>query len=243
MSVRAVGALEEILRLPDQALVRLLDRPRSDQAQPGPDLRCLNGFTDPMRPLNDCLDRLPGSQAHDIDFIARQDRANLDAEGRVAVVRSRIVIRPRHDGVDRYFLRLFGNEGSSIDKVRVELLEHCRLGRVVRHFSESVMVAELRFDHVLRAGETWVFEYEVSDPTGKSSTDYAHEVRGFEEHCLVEVRFHPDRLPVGCYSFIQRGPDDEPERTADLALNKAHAVHHVETAVAAGWVGIGWSWG
>ncbi len=223
-SLRAVAALEEILGVPAGALIDLL-------ARAGPD-----GWPDEIPGL------VPGFSANDLDMVARQDTVFVDARRRASVMRNRAVVRARRDGVDRFFAHYYGDGSIPVERISVTPLQHCRLGRVAYQPSEFVVVAELLFDHTLNAGDTWVFELEVHDPTALASVEYAHGVRGFEEHCLIEVRFHPDALPVDCHAYVQQGPDDEPQRTADLVLGGDGTVHHLETAATADWIGVRWSW-
>lgn len=223
-SLRALAALEDILDVPPGALVDLLARAGA------------GGWPEQVPGL------VPGFSANDLDMVARQDTVYVDARRRASVVRSRTVSRARRGGVDRFFAHYYGDGSIPVEQITVAPLQHCRLGRVAYQPGEFIVVAELLFDHTLNTGDTWVFEYEVRDPTALPSVEYAHGIRGFEEHCLIEVRFHPAALPVDCHAYVQHGPDTEPQRTADLVLGGDGAVHHLETAATAEWIGVRWSW-
>src|SRR6266511_3633367 len=148
----------------------------------------------------------------------------------------------RRDGVDRYVVRYFGDEGCRTDQVRVVTRENCRLGRIVCHDDVPVLAAELLFGEAMRAGDTWVFEYEVVDKTGERCFEHGHGFIEPQDMYLLEVRFAPRALPVDCYAYAQPGLYDERRRTADLTLNNHRAVHLVVSGVTAGVIGIGWTW-
>jgi hypothetical protein len=143
--------------------------------------------------------------------------------------------------VDRFVVRYFGDPGCDVDGIRFCPLENCRLGEVRRHRS-GVAVAELLFDTVLSAGQTWVFEHRLVDRTGEPCTGHAHGFLGVEEQYLLEVRFHPARLPSDCHAFGQPGLHDDRRRTGGLTLNADHAVHVHASGGSAGLIGIGWTW-
>jgi hypothetical protein len=239
-SLRAVRALEEILELPHESLLRLVLAPAT-----GPTLRRLrpaDGLDEGSGAISTLLDSLPGGRERRVDVVHREDTVYVDADRRAWLVTSRSVVRARHDGVDRQVLRYFGDEGCEIDRVRVRPRTNCRLGAVRRHVDPPVLVAELLFDHRLRAGETWVFGHAVVDRTGACCVEYAHGFAEPQEQYLLEVRFHPGVRPARCYAYAQPGLHDERRATGDLILNEHHAVHLLVRDVTAGLVGVAWDW-
>jgi hypothetical protein len=228
-SLSAVRALEEILGVPRESLVRLLDEP------------VRRGLDETRGALGELLDQLPGSRARTVEILSGHDKVTIDARRRCASVWSRLAVRARCDGVDRYLVRYFGDAGCVIEAVHVDAVENCRLGRVLRH-PAGVLVAELLFDEVLAAGQTWVFEDRVRDGTGEPSLEYAHGFRQHGEQHLMEVRFDPAALPVDCHAFAQSGLDDVRHRTGGLSLNAHHALHLFASGISGGLLGIGWSW-
>jgi hypothetical protein len=228
-SLTAVRALEEILGVPRESLVRLLDEP------------VRRGLDETHGALGELLDQLPGSRARTVEILSGHDKVTIDPRRRCASVWSRIAVRALTDGVDRYLVRYFGDPGCAIESVCVDAVENCRLSRVLRH-PVGVLVAELLFDEVLAAGQTWVFEKRVRDGTGQPSREHAHGFRQHGEQHLMEVRFDPAALPLDCHSFAQSGLDDERRRTGDLVLTSHHAVHLFASGVSGGLLGIGWSW-
>ncbi|TML25685.1 MAG: hypothetical protein E6G35_11785 [Actinobacteria bacterium] len=238
-SFAAVRALEEILGLPAESLVRLLPDPGTG---PVGARRPRTGLDESRGALAELLDQLPGSRAtHTVEVVSGQDKVTIDARRRCREVWSRTAVRALADGVDRYVVRYFGDPGCHIERVRVAAVENCRLGRVLRH-PDGVLVAELLFDQALAAGQTWVFEDRISDGTGAPSTEYAHGFRHHGEQHLMEVRFDPSTYPVDCHAFAQSALDDARHRTVELTLNRHCAVHLLAAGVDAGLLGIGWSW-
>jgi len=228
-SLTAVRALEQILGVPRESLVRLLDEP------------VRRGLDETHGALGELLDQLPGSRARTVEILSGHDKVTIDPRRRCASVWSRIAVRALTDGIDRYLVRYFGDPGCAIESVRVDAVENCRLSRVLRH-PVGVLVAELLFDEVLAAGQTWVFEKRVRDGTGQPSREHAHGFRQHGEQHLMEVRFDPAALPLDCHAFAQSGLDDERRRTGDLVLTSHHAVHLFASGVSGGLLGIGWSW-
>jgi hypothetical protein len=243
-SVAAVRALEGILDLPEGSLIRLVVGPAAvrPEAAELSDLRPASGLDEHGGAIAGLLDDLPGARDDGLEILSRHDRVRVDADRRATVVNSRTVVRARRDGVDRYALRYFGDEGCRIGQVQVRPEANCRLGEVRRHRDPPVLVAELVFGAVLRAGETWVFEEDVVDHTGGPCVEHGHGFTGPQEQYLLEVRFHPRTRPARCRSYAQPGLHDERRHTAELRLNAYGSVHLLVRGVSAGLVGIAWEW-
>ena len=224
-ALRVIAALEEILLLPHRALLDLLEH------------------TGPTGWPTELPDLIPGFRANDLEIVARQDKVTVDANRHATSTRSRIITRARRDGVDRFFVHYYGDDAVSVDRIALTPLQHCRLGKVVHDAGGPAVVFELLFDQVLSTGQTWVFEFDAQHhPNYRPCREYWHSVRGSASHSLIEVQFHPGALPVDCHLAFQEGPDDEPRRVADLALNGDNSVHHLETAPTVSWIGIRWGW-
>jgi hypothetical protein len=155
---------------------------------------------------------------------------------------TRCAVRALRDGVDRYVARYYGTPSCVPAAVRPRPLGNCRLGRFVPHPSAPVLVYELLFDHVLRAGETWVFETELVDPAAGVSTEFACGFRYPAEQYVLEVRFHPEARPKSCRSFAQLDLADERHPTGELRLSAHGTVHLVASSVSSGVLGIQWEW-
>jgi hypothetical protein len=174
--------------------------------------------------------------------VSRHDHVLVDAERRAWLMRSRTIVRATRDGVDRFTVRYFGNEGCDIERLRVRPGRNCRVGEVRRHRDPPVLVAELLFGDALEAGQTWVFEDVLIDRTGEGCTEFGHGFPERQEQYLLEVRFDPRAVPVNCHAYAQPGLYDERRRTAELTVNHHHAVHLLVSGVTAGLVGIAWEW-
>ncbi|GAA4022489.1 hypothetical protein GCM10022247_53410 [Allokutzneria multivorans] len=229
-SEHVVRALEEVLHLPRLSLVTLLARSTPQR------------LSEHVGPLGELLAEFGETQGEHLAVLNRYDRVVLDEHGRFGNYLCRTAIRARRDGVDRFVVRYFGAEDSSSESVGLLALENCELGRVRRHPGSPVMVAELLFGQTLRAGDTWVFEYQgVSSHPGRS-TEFAHAFRYHEKQYVMEVRFHPECRPARCRSY-ERGDLYSPKRiTGDLPLNDRDGVHILVADGTSGVVGIQWEW-
>ncbi|MGB3439821.1 MAG: helix-turn-helix transcriptional regulator [Actinophytocola sp.] len=237
-SLRAIRALEEILGLPPGSLVRLL--PDADPGtRPGQERR--GGVAD-IAPVAELLDAVPGAQDRDVELVSVQHKIAVDAQRRTTSMWSRTVVRALRDGVDRYLVRYYGNPGCVPSLVRPRPLGNCSLARFVPHPSAPALVYELAFGHELRAGETWVFECELVDPTAGVSREFAYGFRYPAEQYVLEVAFDPHARPSACYSFAQRDLSDERHPTGTLTLSTHNTVHLIASVVSSGVLGIRWEW-
>jgi hypothetical protein len=244
-SLRAVAALEEILRLPGQSLVRLLPgpvgigHPRGGRVRM---LRPLQGFDSQSGVLPALLDGLTAEADRGVETLSAHDTVRVNANRCSWMITTCMVVRARRDGVDRYVLRYFGDPGCDIDRVEIIPKDNCRLGRVRRHGDPPVLVAELLFGEVLRPGDVWIFEHRIVDRTGGQTIEHAQGFAEPYDRYLLAVRFDPRELPVDCHAFVQSDLHDERRRTSDLTLNSHCSVHLFACGVSSGLVGIGWSW-
>ncbi|HEV2784138.1 MAG TPA: hypothetical protein VGX25_32530 [Actinophytocola sp.] len=228
-SLRAVWALEDVLRLPPGSLVRLLDRTGSGR------------LTD-IGPVAELLDTLPGARDRGVELISVQNSVAVGAERRIVLQSTRIAVRARRDGVDRYVVRYYGNPGCVAALVEPQPVGNCRLGAVRAHPTAPALVYELLFDEVLRAGDTWVFESALVDRTGGTCTEFAYGFRYPAEQYQLQVRFDPAARPARCWSFGQFDLTDERHPTGDLPITRYHDVHLVASAIDSGVLGIKWDW-
>jgi hypothetical protein len=226
-SPHAVHALEEVLGLPRSALLDLI--PRAD-------------LSEDVGPLGELLDGFPGARGRNVDLLSQHDTVNVNAARVAWQVRSRIVVRARRDGVDRYVMRYFGDPGSDLDQVVIEAVENCQLGAIRRHPHAPVLVAELLFGQRLRAGESWVFERRIVHPFGPPSSVHGFSVRHRVEQYLLQIRFEPSTRPLDCHAFSQTDLYEPRRRVADLPLNSHHSIHLIGAPLITGVHGIEWSW-
>ena len=245
-SLRAVRALEEILCLPDESLIRLLDdsggRDSATAAgQPaGRSYRALLEASDVLERLHAELECPLDGGLH---TLAHHERVRIGARRELLTRESQHIVRAHRDGVDRFVAVHHGDPGCAPERMAVHALENCRAGRVRRHHDTGVLVAELLFDTRLRAGDTFLFRYAVEDGTADVSREY---VRGFGTaggQYALQIRFDEQALPVRCHRFTQHSAAAPRGGRQELPLSGHHrSVHLVEPRVRSGMVGIGWDW-
>lgn len=242
-SLRAVRALEEILQLPDESLIRLLTRAdeRSEAQRPGG--RSYRSLVEASGVLQELLTELESTLDGGLHTIGHHERVRIGAHRELLARESQHIVRAHRDGVDRYVAIHHGDPGCAPDRTRVRALENCRTGRVRWHGDTGVLVAELLFDTRLRAGDTFLFRYAFEDGTAGASSEY---VRGFSfagGQYALQVGFAAEALPVRCHRFTQHSAAAPRSGRQELPLSGRHrSVHLVEPRVRSGIVGIGWDW-
>ncbi|GAB2838188.1 hypothetical protein GCM10027074_00590 [Streptomyces deserti] len=242
-SLRAVRALEEILQLPEESLIRLLteaDERSADQRPAGRSYRSLVEASGVLQRLLTELDCPPDGGLHSL---GHHERVTIGARRELAERESHHIVRAHRDGVDRFVAVHHGDPGAVPQRMRVHALENCRTGRVRWHHDTGVLAAELLFDTRLRAGDTFLFRYGVEDGTAGVSREY---LRGFGSpggQYALQVRFDTAVLPVRCHRFTQHSAAAPRSGRQELALSGRHrSVHLVEPRARSGFVGIGWDW-
>jgi hypothetical protein len=242
-SLRAVRALEEILQLPDESLIRLLAKAdeRSDAEQPAG--RSYRSLVEASGVLERLLAELESPLDGGLHTLGHHEHVRIGAHRELLGRESHHIMRAHKDGVDRYVAIHHGDPGCSPERMGVRALENCRTGRVRRHHETGVLVAELLFDTRLRAGDTFLFRYGFEDGTAGPSSEY---VRGFSSaggQYALQVRFAEEALPVRCHRFTQHSAAAPRSGRQELTLSGRHrSVHLVEPRVRSGIVGIGWTW-
>ncbi|MEU1176040.1 hypothetical protein ABZ464_00065 [Streptomyces sp. NPDC005820] len=246
-SLRAVRALEEILRLPDESLIRLLEdtdaRTGVASAAGQPTGRSYRAVLE----ASGVLERLHAELEYPLDSglhtLGHHERVRIGARRELLGRESQHIVRAHRDGVDRFLAVHQGDAGCAPERMTVHALENCRAGRVRRHHDTGVLVAELLFDTRLRAGETFLFRYAVEDGTADVCREY---VRGFGAaggQYALQIRFAEHALPVRCHRFTQHSAAAPRGGRQELPLSFRHcSVHLVEPRVRSGMVGIGWDW-
>jgi hypothetical protein len=241
-SLRAVRALEEILQLPEESLIRLLAEQDDGSAErpAARSYRSLLAASDVLEQLLGELDSPPDSGLH---TLGHHERIDIGARRELRGRESHHIVRAHREGVDRFMAVHHGDPGCRPELMTVHALENCRTGRVRSHHDTGVLVAELLLDARLRAGDTFLFRYGVEDGTAGVSREY---VRGFGSpggQYALQVRFDENALPLRCHRFAQHSPAAPRSGRQELALTgHHHSVHLVEPRVRSGVVGIGWDW-
>ncbi|MGW0389633.1 hypothetical protein ACWDYJ_01805 [Streptomyces sp. NPDC003042] len=242
-SLRAVAALEQILELPDGALLRLLTHPEGAAWTGRPASRSYRALVSVGAAVEQLLNGMELPADGGLHSVGHHERVRIGAAGELRGRTSQQIVRAHRDGVDRYLAIHHGDPGCDPTRVEVTAYENCRTGRVRCHPEAGVVVAELLFDARLRRGDTYVFGYGVEDGTGARSAEY---VRGFSYAgglYMLQVRFDEAALPVRCRRFARTGPQAPRTGFADLTPSGRHrAVHLVEQEVRRGILGISWDW-
>ncbi|MEV5869529.1 hypothetical protein ACWDVX_41940 [Streptomyces tendae] len=243
-SLRAVRALEEILQLPEESLIRLLSEADAETSERRPAGRSYRAHLAASGVLDGLLAEL-GYPAPDggVHTLGHHERIRIGPGRELAGRESHLIVRAHRDGVDRFLAVHYGDPGCVPARMSVHALENCRTGRVRTHQETGVLVAELLFDTRLRAGDTHLFRYGVEDGTAGVSREY---VRGFGTaggQYALQVRFEAAALPVRCHRFTQHSPAAPRGGRQELVLSGRHrSVHLVEPRVRSGMLGIGWDW-
>ncbi|MGW3116171.1 hypothetical protein ACWDBW_03310 [Streptomyces sp. NPDC001107] len=242
-SLRAVRALEEILQLPEESLIRLLaesDEPSCAGRHAG---RSYRSLVEASGVLERLLAELGTPLDGGLHTLGHHERVRIGAHRELAGRESHHIVRAHKDGVDRFVAVHHGDPGCAPERMRVHALENCRTGRVRVHHDTGVLAAELLFDTRLRAGDTFLFRYGVEDGTAGVSREY---IRGFGPaggQYALQVHFDEHALPSRCHRFAQHSPAAPRSGRQELPLSGRHrSVHLVEPRVRTGIVGIGWDW-
>ncbi|BFO20561.1 hypothetical protein SHKM778_69490 [Streptomyces sp. KM77-8] len=174
-SLRAVRALEEILQLPEESLIRLLAEPDEQPADRRSAGRSYRSLVEASGVRERLLAEFGTPRDGGLHTLGQHERIRIGTRRELAERESHHIVRAYRDGVDRYVAVHHGDPGAIPERMTVRALENCRIGRVRRHRDSGVLAAELLFDTRLRAGDTFLFRYAVEDGTAGVSHEY---VRG-----------------------------------------------------------------
>ncbi|WP_055715001.1 hypothetical protein [Streptomyces torulosus] len=242
-SLRAVRALEEILQLPDESLIRLLARSEEPSGPGRGTGRSYRSLVDASGVLERLLGELGSPLDGGVHTIGHHERVRVGAHRELQGRESQHIVRAHRDGVDRYVAVHHGDPGCAPERMAVRALENCRRGRVRWDDDTGVLVAEFLFDTRLRSGDTFLFRYGVDDGTAGVCTEYVRGFRSGGGQYALQVRFDERALPVRCHRFSQHSPASARGGRQALPLSGRHrSVHLVEPRVRTGVLGIGWEW-
>ena len=242
-SLRAVRALEEILQLPEESLIRLLAEADEDPAAQRPAARSYRSLVEASDVLEQLLAELDSPLDGGLHTLGHHERVRIGPRRELAGRESHHIVRAHRDG-----RRPLRGRPPRRPGVRTGADDRPRPGELpyrARAFDHDtgVLVAELLFDTRLRAGDTFLFRYGIEDGTAGVSREY---VRGFGSpggQYALQVRFDEHALPMRCHRFAQHSPAAPRSGRQELSLTgRHHSVHLVEPRVRSGIVGIGWDW-
>ncbi|MEV5609178.1 hypothetical protein [Streptomyces sp. NPDC052225] len=242
-SMRAVRALEEILELPEESLIRLLGPAGGRAVAQRPASRSYRSLVAASGVVERLVAELGSPPDGGLHTVGHHERVRIGARRELLGRDSQRIVRAHRDGVDRYVAVHHGDPGCSPAEVAVDAMENCRTGRVRWDEATGVLVAELLFDTYLRAGDTHLFRYGFEDGTAGASTEYLRAFGFAGGQYVLQVRFADSALPVGCHRFAQQSAAAPRGSRRELTLSGRHrTVHVVEPQVRAGLLGIGWDW-
>ncbi|WP_225831483.1 hypothetical protein [Streptomyces sp. NK08204] len=242
-SLRAVRALEEILHLPDESLIRLLAESDGRAADGHPAAHTYRSLVEASDVLNRLQSELGWSLDGGLHTLGHHELVRIDAQRRLLGRECHHIVRAHHDGVDRFLAVHHGDPGCSPRDMRVVALENCRTGRVRWDQATGVLVAELLFGTRLRTGDTFLFRYGVEDGTAGDSREYVHRCGSAGGQYALQVRFDAAALPTRCHRFTQHSPAAPRSGRQELPISGPHhSAHVVEPRIRPGVLGIAWDW-
>jgi hypothetical protein len=241
-SLRAVRAIESILGLPGHSLAALLGPPRPRGRWLRREDREYDGILEPATALAETIKPVLGPSDRKLRLFSEDDAVTVGADRTIRRVRTRTVVRALADDPDRHLAVYCAERGSTADQIVITARENCRLGRVRRHPRAPVIAAELMFDRRLRAGETHLFEYEITVDSPVTSPDYRRGFRYPADAYVVSVRFAESAVPARIFGFTQREPHVSPRLDGEIIVTAGRIVHRAARDVRPGVLGIGWEW-
>ncbi|OSC69569.1 hypothetical protein B5181_12425, partial [Streptomyces sp. 4F] len=133
-SLRAVRALEEILQLPEESLIRLLAEAEEHPADQRPAARSYRAHVEASGVLERLLAELdhPSSDGG-MHTLGHHERIRIGARRELAGRESHHIVRAHREGVDRFVAVHHGDPGCAPTRMTVHALENCRTGRVRTH--------------------------------------------------------------------------------------------------------------
>ncbi|MET9015256.1 hypothetical protein ABZX74_30770 [Streptomyces olivaceoviridis] len=242
-SLRAVRALEEILRLPDESLIRLLAESDERATADRPAGRSYRSLIE----ASGVADRLTADLGWSLDgglhTVGHHERVRIGARRELVSREAHHIVRAHRDGVDRFVVLHHGDPGCDPRRVTVHALENCRTGRLRWDQDTGVLVAELLFGTRLRTGDTFLFRYGVEDGTAGTSREYLQRFGFPGGQYALQVRFDTAALPVRCHRFTQHSAAAPRSGRQELSVTSPHhCAHLVEPRIRPGALGIAWDW-
>lgn len=244
-SLHAVGVAEGCLGLPADALTNLAARPRERRAEPWPSgLSLASALGAEPTELGSC-------DGIDLDGNARlaiasvHQRATLTADRAERSVRTEMVVTSREDGVDRW-VSFFRPQTGGGHQPALLSTHACRPGRVRRDASSELLAVELRFDYPLRAGETYIFDFDFGYDGAPPETSYLQfGIRAPARQLVLQACFDPAAVPVRCYRYHRPrdgSPGPEAAHEPELPVGPSLTSHVAVLDAGPGVYGMVWEW-
>ncbi len=235
-SLAALGSLEEILQVPRGSLTALLPARVRKPSAAAIETSNVGSMFEAGSFIDQSVRRL-GASWDDLEPIAVHDLITVNANRTVASHRIRETLRATRNGV--VCLPAFYGESDPHVTPNIMARRNCRLGQVIEHPDEGLIVAELLLDRPLASGDVVLVEYEYALAGPPPISD------GWERGCLhrqrellVEVVFTEPVLPAAVRARIVQGEDD---RSAPVSLN-GNLLSLLRLDFGPGLLGLYWTW-
>ncbi|MDT9686241.1 helix-turn-helix transcriptional regulator [Streptomyces sp. TRM76323] len=242
-SLRAVRKLEEILAVPHDHLVGLLQphRPRGRARTHGQDVTASRRVFAPGSEVERALGDAFAHFNQDITPLSIHEAVFLGADRCIRRMSVTQVLRAICDGPDRLTLVHQVDEDVSPD---VDFTVGCgTLGAVRVEEPLRCVVADILLGRRLRRGETAVVRYDVCFPPGPTpSTFYERRVRTNLREYLLHVSFAPEAVPASCRKYYRHRTDAPREQVARLVIDGSHTAHLYPGKCTPGVHGMSWAW-
>ncbi|WP_018682618.1 helix-turn-helix domain-containing protein [Actinokineospora enzanensis] len=242
-SLRAVEAIEEVLNLPHGYLTGLLGprKPRGRWVARGGIVHPHDELWDNTSGLSSVLLELGEADPGEVTYLQIHDQHHLDHQGRDFRTRVRMLLRSEVDGLGSLVV-LHRAEDTDRALPTLSSAVGCAIGRVRDIPSCRFTAGEILLDRQLNTGQTAVIEFEVHWFGATRSVRYVRTSRRPVRDYLVEVNFHPSRLPAQCFAFTQTGADAREIRAETLDVGRYGGVHTSIQGAGLPIVGIRWTW-
>lgn len=193
-SIRAVGALEEILRVPRGSLARLVVQPAPPA--PPPSIRVADLFTQRLL-VDEMLGQLGLTWDHGIELVAVHSVSQVNEDLMLTETFCREVIRTVADDIVAYAVGAAYPAAGCLPEITA--LHGCSLGRHLGEVDQSARLQELLLPPAPR-GHLHVIEYRIAyHPPRPADAVPMTCLLGSTapvKEMYVEVRFAPEALPL-----------------------------------------------
>lgn len=241
-SLRAVGALEEILGLEPSALAALLGprRPRGRWLRTMPGALSYRDVSEVHASVDSLIGEIRNPADGQLRWLSCHETFRVDADGNERSVRTRAVFQARADGVDRHVAVHYCEKRKLPD---IRRASQCRLGRVRADPRTGVTAVELLFEHPLRRGDTYMVEYEFGYSENGPKAHFYHRWFRYPAHMyFLQIQFAPETMPARCHRVWQPNVLTPCSDVRELPLSDWRGVHLAEPDVRPGVHGIRWEW-
>ncbi|MCA0435397.1 MAG: hypothetical protein LCH98_02740 [Actinobacteria bacterium] len=206
-SIRAVGALEEVLQVPRGSLARLIPRAVAGPAASAT-VRIVDLF-EQQRLVDEMVRDLGRTWDEGVELVAMHAVSTVDERGLLVATTCREVLRVVREDTDSYLIGLGYPLGGCLPTIAA--VSGCREGRWRYAAAESTAVRELMLP-MLGVGATHVIDYDISydvpSPAVVVPMAYVLGTTSPVREIYVEVRFTPGAEPAEV-STIEMTPEAE----------------------------------